>query len=281
MSDDVFHCRFVDSTIIVTFYGFIDDACINGQRAEHIRLDSQTEDSDYSMTHIFRTSNDSWEILDEIPVFFNTTPCGTIKKDKVKRHRLVAMTLFKEDYKLIPAYVKYYTELGVEHFFLYYNKTFGSDPLPNIDNVTYIQWNYPYYNGKGAHCAQITSINNFLYWAKHFADYVLFNDMDEFIQVPLDLGDKLCYGFINRFIVLDNPEQCEETCERIKNKNYKKLDWTNEYPRRSKCIVSTQIYAMGVHCPNIPRSTPENTTILGEFHHVTNFACRSPVENID
>lgn len=265
--------RFVNSTVTIMYYGS-NPPLFGG---EHIRLDSETEDSDYSLVHIFRLQNDEWSELDEVNIPF----IGKVKKTYMSQKRLVAMTLFKEDFNMIPAYVKYYKELGVEHFFMYYNKRMGTDPLPELPEVTYIEWDWPYYNSHGHHWAQITAINDFLYWAKHFADYVLFNDLDEFIQVPLDLvDDKLCYGFLNRFIELENPEQSIETYDSIKNKKFRMFDWSNEFPRRSKCIVSaSQTVAMGVHQPNIPRFNNENTKVLGEFYHVCNFKGRTRVTN--
>jgi hypothetical protein len=266
------NARFVGSTVTILYYGTKPPYFGEG---EHIVLDSETEDSDYSWTHIFRLQKAEWAELDEV----NIPYIGTVKKTYVTPKRLVAMTLFKDDYKMIPAYVKYYTELGVEHFYLYYNKRMGSDPLPELPEVTYIEWDYPYKNSHGHHWAQITAINDFLYWAKHFADYVLFNDLDEFIQVPLDLtGDKLCYGFTNRFVELDNPEQSIDTYDSIKNKNFKMFSWTHDFPVASKCIVSTkQVTTMGVHQTNIPRFNDDNTKILGEFYHVINFTGRRRV----
>jgi hypothetical protein len=266
------NARLVDSTITVMYYGS-NPPYIEG---EHIRLDSETEDADYDNVHIFRIQKDEWKDLDEVTVPY----IGTVRRaPSHPRRRLVAMTMFKDDYLLIPAYVKYYTELGVEHFYLYYNKRMGSDPLPELPEVTYTEWDYPYYTSCGSLWAQITAINDFLYWSKHFADYVLFNDLDEFIQVPLDLTcDKLCYGFNNRFVELDNPEQSVEVYDSIKNKNFKTFEWANEFPRRGKCIVSTKhVTTMGVHQPNIPRFNNENTKVLGEFYHVSNFKGRHRV----
>ena len=269
------NARFVGSTVTILYYG-TNPPYFDG---EHITLDSETEEADYSWVHIFRLQKDEWVDLDEV----NIPYIGILKKTYVTPKRLVAMTLFKEDYKMIPAYVKYYSELGVEHFYLYYNKRMGADPLPALDNVTYIEWDWPYKNQYENHWAQITAINDFLYWAKNFADYVLFNDLDEFIQVPLDLaGDKLCYGFNNRFVELDNPEQSVEVYDSIKNKNFKTFEWASEFPRRGKCIVSTkQVTTMGVHQPNIPRFNNENTKVLGEFYHVSNFKGRHRVTATD
>ena len=264
--------RFIDSTVTIMYYGTRPPY----YGGEHITLDNETEQADYSQVHIFRLQKDEWKDLDEVTLPY----IGVVKKQPVQpRRRLVAMTMFKDDYRLIPGYVRYYKELGVEHFFMYYNKRMGSDPLPDLPDVTYIEWDYPYYNQEYGHWAQITAINDFLYWAKHFADYVLFNDLDEFIQVPLDLtGDKLCYGFTNRFVTLDDPSQTGD----IKNKKIKLFDWSNDFPRKSKCIVSTrQVVTMGVHQPNIPRYNEENTKILGEFFHVSNFEDRTRVTGLE
>jgi hypothetical protein len=254
--------RFIDSTATILYYGnkppWFNDA-------KHIRLDSETEKTDYSQVHVFTLQKDEWKDVPEITLPY----IGVLKKTPAPpRHRLVAMAVFKEDYKFIPAYVNYHKELGVEHFYLYYMYKSGPISLPRYPNVTYVEWDYPKYDSDGRSWAKLTAVNDFLYWSKHFADYVLFSDLNEFIQVRPDLtSEKMCYGFKNRLVELETPINIYDS---IKNKNLEIFDWASNFPRKSKCIVSTkQVEAMGIHQPNIPRFNSENTEVLGEFFHVS------------
>jgi hypothetical protein len=249
-------------------------------KATHITLDSITEESDYSFTNIYTVENEAWIDLEEIDVFIDGKFIRRVKKTNVeKKYNLVAMTLFKDDYRLIPAYVKYYKQMGVEKFFMYYNKTFGNDPLPELEDVTYIEWNYTYWNKHRHHCAQITAINDFLYWAKHFSKFVLFNDLDEFIEGSFieKLDDMhMCYAFENQFVNLNEPtDPREDVCDRIAASDFVVHGEKHNFPIRSKCIVNTEkIRTMGIHIPNLPNHTPDNTVVIGKFNHVNNFKDR-------
>lgn len=284
---EIMNIRFVDNCITLTCYGHScnDILYINRLKSDHITLDSITEESEYSFTNLYTVKNDEWYNLENIDVYIDEKFIKNIEKTKNKKCNLVAMTLFKDDYKLIPAYVKYYKELGVEKFFMYYNKAIGSDPLPEIDNVTYIEWNYPYKNHFGHHWAQITAINDFLYWAKHFSKFVLFNDLDEFISESFmqKINDEhMCFAFENQFVILNEPtEPCEDVCDRMFNKDFYTIKEKHNFPRRSKCIINTEkIKTMGVHIPNIPNHSKENTLVIGKFNHVTNFKERIRVGNL-
>jgi hypothetical protein len=178
-----------------------------------------------------------------------------------EKNKLVAMTLFKDDVKLIPAYLKYYSELGVEHFYFYYN---GPDiqtmNFPVYDNVTYIEWKYPY-----ALFAQHGAINDFLFWSKHMSEYVLYNDLDEFIYWKyndntllefIDSTKYLCYTFRNWFTALKNRRYKIEpditNYDMIKNEQFELYSQFSDINHRCKCIVSTKIIAMSVHAVKTP-----------------------------
>jgi hypothetical protein len=187
-----------------------------------------------------------------------------IEIDVENKFKLVAMTMFKSDSDLIESYVSYYKKyLGIEHFFMYFN---GNEDefsrLPKVNDVTYIQWNFPY-RVNNLHYAQIGALNDFLYWSKHMSDFVLFNDLDEYIQNNTQKDIKLflqnegteydCFGFLNKFICLGNTPfktiQADSSIYTfIEEGNYisSKKDWP--FGVRSKCIIrSSAIESMGIH----------------------------------
>ena len=205
-----------------------------------------------------------------------------------KKHQLVAMTMIKnENNFLIKSYVNYYTQLGIEHFFIYYNGILNNVELPTLDNVTYIEWNYVYWlNNK--HCAQIMAMTDFLYWAKSFSEYILFNDIDEYIDwknTDISLKDYIinnnmqCYSFMNRFIKLTNPIFDELICDRINKKQYDKVYINYEHGYRSKCIIKTDIDSIGIHKIIYPFnfSYYAFTYEQAELLHICNFLHRKHV----
>jgi hypothetical protein len=299
--------RFINDT--VTLIGFTVDQkvyqnlTINGVKPIEVIFDN--EEDNYSAFRIFQVQNHSWYtksciILDIKSAFVSYT--FEVKKTVIpqEKYKFVAMTLFKDDAKLIPAYIKYYSELGIEHFYLYYNGTnIRSLNLPHYDNVTYIEWNYPYKVNMRhyiSHCAQIGAINDFLYWGKQISDYILYNDLDEFIYWNRDdkpllqfiqENNYLCYGFRNRFTALLNKnvqvEANVNNYDMIKNKQFQPYDEISPFQRRSKCIVSTKIDTMGVHYMNIPSQVQNmNKTYIFDpsecaFYHIYNFKDRRRV----
>lgn len=230
-----------------------------------------------------------------------TLKCGyshfeiEIQHEKITQsHNLVAMTMFKDDEKLIPSYIEYYTQMGIEHFYLYYNGSLKEKigMLPKYNNVTYLQWNHPYIFDK-KYFAQIGAIHDFLYWAKHFAKYALFNDLDEYIfwankETPFKdfilENDKSYYGFCNCFVYLKNKqyeiEPTKDTYKLITDNRFEKTNMIYEYGKRSKCVIKTDdIESMGVHFIISPEKIDN---IIFKFHeagiyHVCNFVNRSNV----
>ena len=106
------------------------------------------------------------------------------------------MTLFKDDYKLLPSYIKHYRDLGVKHFSLYYNgkivdllKRDGIDrilgTIPDDIDVKICEWDLPYWFGRDGYVftsvAQSTAMTDMLYKSKCQFEYVFFNDLDEYL----------------------------------------------------------------------------------------------------
>jgi hypothetical protein len=174
--------------------------------------------------------------------------------DMPQKYKLVAMTMFKDDVDCIEPYVRHYRRLGVEHFYLYYNDLQSVDTLPQFDDVTYYQWPHPY-TAEGMHVAQWGAMTDMIQTAKHVAEYVLFNDMDEYIlwrpkhvslkDFVVSNGFKV-YACLNNFVLLKDPARIGL---QIDEGQYEKTFEMN-YPTRSKCIVNAvALEVMGIHKP--------------------------------
>jgi len=114
-----------------------------------------------------------------------------------KNDFITLMTLFKGDYELLPTYICHYKNLGVKHFYFYYNYSYEElIQLKNIqkiiDNIntddeidcTFIEWNYPYWktvNTNFIHYAQCPAMCDMYYKSKHLFQYIYFNDLDEYL----------------------------------------------------------------------------------------------------
>lgn len=272
----IVNLRFLNEQIIVIAYGphESENIYINNVKAEHV----QCEVEYFNWTHVYTASNNEWKNLDNIDVFIDDKFIKNVKKTYTENHNLVAMTLFKEDSKLIQGYVNYYKKLGVEKFFMYYNKKIGVEKLPEIENVIYIEWDYPYRNEYGNCFAQLTAINDFLYWSKHFSKFVLFNDLDEYIDEyfinKLD-DEHICFAFKNQFIELYDTKQDDNIYNKIKNNDFRLLNNLFDFPHRSKCVVNPKkVITMGVHELDKQRLDTKITKIIGKFYHVNNFENR-------
>jgi hypothetical protein len=62
------------------------------------------------------------------------------------------MTLFKDDYELLERYLKYYNDLGIEIFYIYYNNIIDHYLINNLIRINkynikiYLtEWNYIYW----------------------------------------------------------------------------------------------------------------------------------------
>jgi hypothetical protein len=299
--------RFINDTVTIISFtanqAAFKNLTINGVTPDEIILDNGEDN--YSAFRIFQAKNVDWISKSCIVLEIKSTIISyTIEVKKTampsNKHKFVAMTLFKDDAQLIPAYLKYYSELGIEHFYLYYNGTnIKTLNLPQYDNVTYIEWNYPYKVNMQqyfSHCAQIGAINDFLYWGKQLCEYILYNDLDEFIYWNrsdktllqfIQETNSLCYGFRNRFTALVNKNvQVEADISNydiIKNKHFEPYDEISPFQRRSKCIVNTKIDTMGVHYMNKPIQVQnmDKTHVFdpteSAFYHIYNFKDRKRV----
>lgn len=85
----------------------------------------------------------------ELEVSYNNlTKNFNLTKLPNKKYNLSFTTLFKDDYYLLKPWIEYYLLLGVDHFFLYYNKKIDDkitkilEYYLNSDKVTLIEWDF-------------------------------------------------------------------------------------------------------------------------------------------
>lgn len=210
---------------------------------------------------------------------------------KIKDNNISAMTLFNNDYMLLKKYLKYYSNYGVEIFFLYYNKKIDNSIIDNLiklnDNnykIYLIEWDYSYwwfYNDMKHHHSQTMAINDSLNILKNYGKYILYNDLDEYFildkynnfndmikdNITVDL-----FVFKNRF--------CKMGEDLIKYKDFdEKFDlsiiilgnyWISQ--REKNLVKLENINVMGVH--NYFKKFNDDSIIekvIGQFYHIINF----------
>jgi hypothetical protein len=213
---------------------------------------------------------------------------------------LGAMTLFKDDYKLLKQYIKYYENLGISFFYFYYNGQFNNELLIEIKNIInsirnelqtdiivyLVQWDYQYWWNPDDklnkhHHAQTMALNDSLNIMKNFCKYVLYNDLDEFFILKKynNFIDMINYNnnvdvftFKNRF--------CKMGEKNIKYEElYDIFDLNNiiqgnywDIGREKNIFKIDNINVMGVHnyyeefSPKLVMSIK-----IGEFYHIINF----------
>jgi hypothetical protein len=218
-----------------------------------------------------------------------------LKQLNIPEYNIYAMTLFKDDYYLLSRYLKYYNALGVNLFYIYYNDLLNEQLLEylisivkNNDYIIYIiEWNYEYWIKSSytpnlkQHSAQTMAINDSLHILKNYGNYILYNDLDEyiilnnnktFIDIINENNDIDIFIFKNRF--------CKMGLNLIKYKDFDdefdlnkiiKGNYWDTY-REKNLIKIKNINVMGVHSYFEKFSLNNiSTNIEGEFYHIINF----------
>lgn len=218
-----------------------------------------------------------------------------LEQSNIIDHNISAMTLFKDDYDLLKQYINYYSNLGVDLFFLYYNGILTDDIVDKIININvnnnkiYLtEWNYIYWwkYGKNLkhHHAQTMAINDSLNILKNYSNYILYNDLDEYIVFDNKYNnfkelinnniDISTFIFKNRFCKMGN--------ELIKYKDFDiKFDLNNiikgnywDKAREKNIINAKNINVMGVHGifhKYNDKNKNINEKVISEFYHIINF----------
>jgi len=210
-----------------------------------------------------------------------------------KKGNLSIATLFKDDYYLLPIFIDYYTKQGIEHFYMYYNGKLENlnidESIKNNPNVSFIEWNYPYYSEKPRIAiAQPSQLNTFLYkYGKPLWNYTLFNDLDEYLYIKNNnilLKDYInkdkfkdidTFGFVNTWadtVNKDIPCKDSNTCVFPNQINISSI--TNPYSDRSKNIHKTSsidtiqnIHILDNHLYSIanPKINTDNNNVIFHF----------------
>jgi hypothetical protein len=203
-------------------------------------------------------------------------------------HKISAMTLFKDDYPLLKKYLEYYQNLGVNLFYIYYNKEIDHKIIEYITNISnglhiyLIEWDYVYwwkYNKTiNHHHAQTMAINDALHILKNYSQYLLYNDLDEYFLFGkyIHINDMIeenkdvdIFIFKNRF--------CKIGDTLIKYEDfYEKFDLTKiiegnywDKGREKNMIKLENINIMGIHSTYDLKSFKE--LIVNQFYHIINF----------
>jgi hypothetical protein len=242
-------------------------------------------------------------ILLEIDNYLNNLFIKIIYKDKYKfniyleqlniiEHKICAMTLFKDDYLLLKRYLKYYSNLGIEIFYLYYNKKIDYlfveeiSKLNENNNVIYlVEWDYIYWwkekdELNKYHHAQLMAINDSLYILKNYCEYLLYNDLDEYIDNNFINFNKLIDNNKSTDIFIFKNRFCKMGNDLIKYKdfdykfNLNNIVQGNYYPeyREKNLIKLNSINVMGVH-KYFKKFHKDllNELIVSQFFHIVNF----------
>ena len=201
----------------------------------------------------------------------------------IKKHNISAMTLFKDDYNLLKRYLKYYSNLGVDVFFVYYNNEINDNIIKLINennnyNIYLIEWNYKYWHSKDQHNAQTMAINDSLHILKNYGNYTLYNDLDEFIILDdynnfndmISLNDDIdIFQFKNRFCKMGNELIKYEDFDNVFDlSKIIKGNYWDKY--REKLLINlNKINIMGIH--KVFNYKSNNTKYISEFYHIINF----------
>ena len=210
----------------------------------------------------------------------------------ITEHKISAMTLFNDDYNLLKKYLKYYTNLGVEIFYLYYNKKIDCNLIENIvrinennSKIYLTEWNYYYWhnyeNDNKHHHAQSMAINDSLHILKNYGMYTLYNDIDEYIVLENGYNfNMLIENDIDNDIFIFKNKFCKMGNNLIKYEDFdKEFDLTKiiegnywENGREKNLIKLNKVNVMGVHsCFKNFSDKIINEKIIGQFYHIINF----------
>lgn len=234
----------------------VDEIYINGAKPKSVLVINKERHNDSYNDLIVIKDDIDVDVKDVMLIINNRMKNIKLERLEVTtKYNLVAMTMFKDDVALVEGWVKYHTNLGVEHFFLYYNGDKPMDTLPSLKEVTYIKWPYPYHIDQH-HYAQFGAMTDMIYQARNFTKYVLFSDLDEYISWrPKNVSFKdfimnnnfAVYGLLNNFVTIDEPSNDVAT-QILSNKFSRTYEMS--YGIRSKNIVNVhKLDGMGVHKP--------------------------------
>ena len=185
----------------------------------------------------------------------------------------------KSGVNFIKRYLKYYSSLGIEIFFLYYNGKIDNALIKDINEykvkIYLIEWDFKYWIGdKKQHYAQTMAINNSLHILKNYGYYTLYNDLDEYIIINNlktlieNNWDIDIFVFKNRFCKMgDQLIRYEDFDNKFDLSTIVKGHLWDKY--REKNLIKLQnINIIGVHSIYDEYKKYDNSI---EFYHIVNF----------
>ncbi len=208
-------------------------------------------------------------------------------------HNISAMTLFKDDYFLLERYLKYYGDLGVEVFYIYYNKKIDTILLEDISNMNkfnmkiyLVEWDYPYWWKDTMipkyHFSQTMAINDSLNILKNYSNYCLYNDLDEYIilnETTTNFKELIELNQETDIFVFKN-QFCKMGDNLIKYNNFNEIFdlsmiikglYYDQF-REKNLIKLKSVNVMGVHKAFKNFSdNPLNEKTISNFYHIVNF----------
>jgi len=259
----------------------------------HKKFDKITYDNDdyESSSNIIITLDREYQYINLVIKYKNYKKKVKLEQLNIQEHFISAMTLFKDDIDLLKRYLKYYSQLGIEIFYLYYNKKFDHAIIQKIINLNennckiyLIEWDYIYmmkYGDLKHHFAQTMAINDSLNILKNYGSYTLYNDLDEYLIIDKKLNliinenDSIdIFIFKNRFVKMGNELISYEDFDSKFNLNniIKGNYWDNM--REKNLIKLKNINVMGVHkyfSKFNNNNNNINQKVIGEFYHIINF----------
>lgn len=172
-----------------------------------------------------------------------------------KIYNIVHTTLFKDDGYLLNKFIKYHENQGVEHFFIYYNNTLNNLKAITKDNITYIEWAFPYRDSNNRCITQPAQLNHALYkYGKLLSKYLLLSDLDEYVHIPkLSLKELItinpnyeAYIFLNNWCdTIEIPEDLDKYREGLNDSNlpleFYRDTYIFPYGKRSKYLTNTNV----------------------------------------
>ena len=219
-----------------------------------------------------------------------------LKQMNICSNKISAVTLFKDDYPLLKRYLKHYVFLGIEVFFLYYNGIVNNELIKNISEMNnldintkiyIIQWDYQYwwyYLDLKHHHAQTMAINDSLNIMKIYCQYVLYNDLDEYIvfdknnisnfnDLICNNKDIDCFIFKNRFCKMGKSLISYENFDKEFNLNNIIEGNYWDKGREKNLIKLKNINVMGVHQYYDKFNDVETYRMdVCQFYHILNFS---------
>lgn len=245
---------------------------------------------DYEPSLICIAENQKWLLINKLDLkieLHGKNFTYSIQKETYPLYNITAMTVFQYDYRLMDLYVDYYSGMGVECFYFYYNGEIDESKFDFMKysnaNIHIMEWNYPYWitreNGQVQHHAQMMAIMDSLYLMKEITQYCLYNDFDEYIFPNLRLTELIkLYPHINNFnffchwgsIGNRGLVSYSNAKEAMKRENILINKENVGFERRKSFIKVAEIKIMRIHFPTDFNQQHQQIQLSG-FAHICNF----------